>query len=162
MTTHNFHRSFGQDTVEYKDSRSAVFLRIHLCENKKTALYLEFYPFSPKFLCEQQEEERLKEADTYTASYRYWLRDVTYHNIDTYQNWQCLIENRISRHVWLKTYLKCRVVPKVAELKHTLMHKCTTFTAASRLFHRFLLSARSGSTHYHNALPNKTNSDCTS
>ena len=38
------------------------------------------------FLCEQQEGERLKEADTYTASTRYWLRDVTYHNLDTYQN----------------------------------------------------------------------------
>ena len=58
------------------------------------------------FLCEQQEEERSKEADTYTASTRYWLRDVTYQNLDTYQNWQCLIENRISRHVWLKTKLR--------------------------------------------------------
>ena len=55
-------------------------------KTKETALYLEFYPFSPRFMCEQQEGERLKEADTYTASYRYWLRDVTYHNLDTYQN----------------------------------------------------------------------------
>ena len=38
------------------------------------------------FWCEQQEEERLKEADTYTASTQYWLRDVTYPNLDTYQN----------------------------------------------------------------------------
>ena len=58
------------------------------------------------FLCEQQEEERWKEADTYTASTRYLLRDVTYQNLDTYQNRQCLIENRISRHVWLNTYLR--------------------------------------------------------
>ena len=50
---------------------------------------------------------------------------------------------------------------KIAELKHTLMHKCTTFSA-SRLFHRVLMSARSGSTRYHNALPNKISSDCTS
>ena len=56
-------------------------------------------------LCEQQ-EERWKEADTYTVSTQYWLWDVTYHNLDTYQNWQGLIENRISRHVWLKTYLR--------------------------------------------------------
>ena len=55
------------------------------------------------FLCEQQ-DERWKEADNYTLFTRYWLRDVTYHNLDTYQNWQCLIENRISGHVWLKTY----------------------------------------------------------
>ena len=113
------------------------------------------------FLCEQQEGEWLKEADTYTASTRNWLRDVTYHNLDTYQNWQCLTENRISRHVWLKTYLKCRVVPKIAELKHTLMHKCTTISV-SRLSHRFWMSARSGSTGYHNALPNKINPDRTS
>ena len=50
---------------------------------------------------------------------------------------------------------------KIAELKHTLMHKCTTFSA-SRLFHRFLMSARSGSTRYHTALPNKINSNRTS
>ena len=50
---------------------------------------------------------------------------------------------------------------KIAELKHTLMHKCTTFSA-SRLFHRFLMSARSGSTRYDTALPNKINSNLTS
>ena len=58
------------------------------------------------FFCEQQEEERWREADTYTASTRCWLQDVTYHNLDTYLNWQCLIERRISGHVWFKTYLK--------------------------------------------------------
>ena len=41
-----------------------------------------------------------------------------------------------------------------AELKHTLMHKCTNFSA-SRLFHRFLMSARSGSTRRHNTLSNE-------
>ena len=50
---------------------------------------------------------------------------------------------------------------KIAELKHTLMHKCTT-SSTSRLFHRFLMSAWSGSTRYHNALPNKISSGCTS
>ena len=47
------------------------------------------------------------------------------------------------------------------EIKHTLMHKCTT-VSASRLFHRFLKSARSGSTRNHNALLNKISSDGTS
>ena len=41
------------------------------------------------------------------------------------------------------------------------MHKCTIFSA-SRLFHRFLMSARYGSTRYHNAVPNKISLDCTS
>ena len=60
------------------------------------------------FLCGQQEEERWKEAGTYTASTRYWLRNVIYQNVETYQNGQCLIENRISisRQVMLKTYLR--------------------------------------------------------
>ena len=64
------------------------------------------------FSYEQQEEERWKEADTYTASLRYWLHDVNYHNLDTFQNWQYLIENRVSRHMWLKTYLRwCHKLP---------------------------------------------------
>ena len=71
-----------------KCNRSAVFLKIHLCENKRNALQLEFYPFSPMFSSEQQKEERWKETDTYTASTRYWLRDVTYHSLYTYRNWR--------------------------------------------------------------------------
>ena len=54
-------------------------------KTKENAFSLEFHPFSRTFLCEQQEKERQKEADTYTASSRYWLREVTYHNLDTYQ-----------------------------------------------------------------------------
>ena len=46
-----------------------MFPKKHLCGNKKNALYLEIYPFSPMFfLCEQREEEPWKAADTYTAS----------------------------------------------------------------------------------------------
>ena len=56
-------------------------------ETKENALQLEFYPFSPMFLCEQQgEEERWKEADTLTPFTQYWLRDVTYHSLVTCQN----------------------------------------------------------------------------
>ena len=50
---------------------------------------------------------------------------------------------------------------KFAELLHTLMHKCMTFSA-SRLVHHLLVSARSGSTRYHIELPNKISSDRTS
>ena len=89
-----------------KCSRSAVFLKKHLSEIKKNVLQLEFHPFSPRCFCEQQKEEQWKEADTYTASTRYWLRDVDCHNLDTYQNWRSSVENRISRHVWYKTYLR--------------------------------------------------------
>ena len=47
------------------------------------------------------------------------------------------------------------------ELKHNLMHMYTTFSA-SRLFHHFLMTARSGSTHYHKTLWNNISSDRTS
>ena len=75
-------------------------------KTRENALQLEFYPFSPMFLCEQQEEEWWKETDTCTASTRFWMRNVTYQNLETYQNRKCLIENRISRHLMLKTYLR--------------------------------------------------------
>ena len=56
-------------------------------KTKKNALWLDFHPVSPTFLCEQQqEEERWTEADTYTASTQYWLRDVTYHNLTHSKN----------------------------------------------------------------------------
>ena len=151
----------GRTLWSIKYSRPVVFLRIHFCENKRKRCLDRIPSSSSMFLCEQQKGERLKEADTYTASTRYWLRDVTYHNLDTHENGQCLIEKQNSSLVWLQTYLKCRVVPNFTELNQTLMDKCTTFSA-SRLFHRFLMSARSGSTRYHKALPNKISSDRTS
>ena len=58
------------------------------------------------FLCEQQEEEWWKETDTYTASTWYWMRDVTYQNLETYRNLKCLFEKRFSRQLMLKTYLR--------------------------------------------------------
>ena len=134
----------------------------------KKARYLEIHQFSPMFLCGQQEEERWKEAGTFTASTQYWLRYVTYHYLDTYQNGQHLIENRISRHVCLKTYLRwshkitnpqlifknCRIKACFDALVYDLL--------TSRLFHHFLMSAQSGSTRYNKALPNKISSDRTS
>ena len=78
-------------------SKSRVFLEIHLLENQSKRSVVKIPSISPMFLCEQQEEEWLKEADT--ASTRYWLPGVTYHNLETYQNWICLIEKRFSRHV---------------------------------------------------------------
>ena len=48
-----------------------------------------------------------------------------------------------------------------AELKHTLKHKCTTFST-SMLCHRFLMSAQFGSARYQNSLSNELISDLTS
>ena len=50
---------------------------------------------------------------------------------------------------------------KTAEIKNTLMHKCTIYST-SGLFRHFLIPPRSGSTRYHNALSNEISSDRTS
>ena len=90
-----------------------------------------------------------------------WLREFPYHSLDTYQNSRCLIANQISRHAWLKIYLRSPISSqahnsssKIVELKRSSMHKCTTFspsrTAISRLFyylhglalHAFILHCR--------------------
>ena len=141
-----------------KVSRSAVFSRIHLCENKRNRSLVRILSiFSRIFLW----ATRRRAIDRSWHLHSHSCVTLPTKNLDTYQNWQCLIKNRVSRLVWLKTNLKCRVVPKIAELKHTLTHKCTTFST-SRLFHHFLMSARSGSTRYHNALTNKISWDLTS
>ena len=151
-----------------KCSRLAVFPEKHLCGNKINSLYLEFYPLSPMFLCEQQEAERWIAADTYTVSTRYWLRNVTYHNLNTCENWQWLIENRISRIVWLKTYLRWshklrnpKLIFKNCSIKtcfDALVYDLLSFKAISL----FLMSAQTGFTRSHNALVSKISSDRTS
>ena len=88
-----------------KSSRLAVFLKLNLCENKRKRTLVKIPSIFSKFVSEQQEEEQWKEADFYTAFTRYWL-DVTCHILDIYQNWRCLIEKRISRHVWFRAYLR--------------------------------------------------------
>ena len=121
------------------------------------------------FLCEQRrKEERRNEAGNYTASNRHWLRDVFYHTLDIHQSWRCSIENRTSRHVWFRTYLRFPIQYRtlnsfalIAELKHTLMHKCGAFSA-SKFFHLFLMSAGFASTRYHRTLSNKITSNRTS
>ena len=55
-----------------------------------------------------------------------------------------------------KNYRKLNSFSKIAELKHALMRNCTTFSV-SRLFYRFF-TARSGSTRFYKALPNKISS----
>ena len=97
----------------------------------------------------------------------YWLRGGTYHSLDVYQNCQCFLGIWFSRCVWPETDLRYPINSRnqkspsiTAELKHTLVHKCTTFSA-SRLLHRFLVSARTGFTRYQKTLTKIVGSDCT-
>ena len=106
MTTHYFNRRSDRTLWSIKCSRSAVFLKIHLCENKrKHSLVGNLSIFSDVFVWATR-TGAMERSWQYTASIRCWLRNVIYHNLETYQNGQCLIEKRISRHVILKTYLR--------------------------------------------------------
>ena len=120
------------------------------------------------FLCEQQEEEWWKETDTYTASTRYWMRNVTYQNLETYQNWKCLIENRISRHFMLKTYLRWshklsnpKLIFENYRIKahfDAIVYNFLNLKAIPPFFNVCTVWL----TRSHNALVNKISSDCTS
>ena len=90
-----------------KCSRSAVFSEIHICVIKRKHSLVRIPSIFSNVFVSAPRRRAMKEADTYTTCTRYWLPKVTYHNLDTFLNRQCLIENRISRHVWLITYFKC-------------------------------------------------------
>ena len=88
-------------------------------------------------------EQGRKQTYSYTGSPRHWLRDVTYHGLDTNENLRCLIEKWFSRHLWVKTNLKCPINSPTyisslekAERKQSLGHRSTTLSI-SKLFHRF-------------------------
>ena len=70
--------------------------------------------------------------------------------------------------MWFNTCLACPLGYRkdnlssfFAELKHTMMRKCTTFSS-SGLFHRVLRSARTGSTRHQKTLWSGISADCTS
>ena len=89
-----------------------MFLKIYLFENRRKCFLVRIPSSFFNVFVLATKRRAAKETDTYTASTRYWLRDVTYHNLDTYQYWRCLIESRFSRHVWLVTYLRwCHKIP---------------------------------------------------
>ena len=90
-----------------KCSRSAVFFKIHLCENKrKRSLVETLSVFSNVFCVSNKKESDGKKLTPTQHLPDFELWDVTYQNLETYQNWKCLIENRVSRHLTHKTYLR--------------------------------------------------------
>ena len=85
-----------------------MFLDTQLCE-KKRKLSLVRIPsiFSNVFIWASR--RRAIESSWHLHSIYPILAGGCYlpHNLDTYLKWPSLIKNRISRHVWLKTYLRC-------------------------------------------------------
>ena len=160
-----FHRSEEEKSVEHKFQQIYIVpVNKILWEQNKAHFYWKSICFLQFVLCEQQGEKWWKVADTYTESTQYSVRDVIFHSLYTRRNWRCLFESRNSRQVWLKMYLRYFINFRtlnsfsiIAELKHTLSHKCAIFST-SRLFHCLLRSARTGSTRYQNTLSNKIGS----
>ena len=125
-------------------SRSAVFLEIHLCENKKKRNLVGILSICANVFVWATRRRAMERSWHLHRVYPIVAADIAYHIFDKYLNWQCLINNRISRHVWLKTYLRCshklpnpKLIFKNGRVETYLMHKCTIFSA-SRLFRRSL------------------------
>ena len=127
--------------LSIKYSRSALFFKTHFCEiEEERSLVRIPHVYS-----------NVSVLETRIALERSWHPHSIYpllavgHYIP--QFWHLsklaiLIEIRISRLLRLKTYPRCshektvNSSSKIEASKHTLMHKCTTFSA-SRLLHRF-------------------------
>ena len=106
-----------------KHSRSIVLSKDTTVNSKDHAHCLKNYPFFSIILCERKgKEERRKEADTSLRSTWYWLWYVTYHSLETYQNWQCFIRNRISRRVMFKHTLSIPEYPEIIRHLHFLQN----------------------------------------
>ena len=70
-----------------QSSRSAVFLKTHVSENRRKRTITKLPSVFSKVFAEQQgEEERWKEDDSYTASNAILARGHKLHSLDTYQN----------------------------------------------------------------------------
>ena len=131
----------------------------NLWKQKKTHSSKISSQFVLVFLGEQKGVyERMIKADTKAEFSQYWVRNVTYHSLDTNKIWWCLIQNRISGLVWLKTFFRYHLsswshnpLSNLVDLKYTLLYKCTTFSA-SRLIQCFLKLTRTSSTRYDNTM----------
>ena len=98
-----FTEVLDRNLLSITSSRSVMFFKTHLRENKIKRTLIRLSSIFSFFLVWATRGTTWEEADTYTASTPYCLRDIIYHSLDTYQNWQFLIEKRISRYLWLKT-----------------------------------------------------------
>ena len=70
MTTHNFHRGYGQNSVQRNgiSSRSAVFLKMHLCENNRKRTLVRIPSIFSNVFVRATRRRAMEEADTYTES----------------------------------------------------------------------------------------------
>ena len=91
-----------------KLSKSAVYPKLHVCENHTNSILVRLLSVSSnvclratrwKAMAKSWHVQRIFAK---MAAGRY---NVTFYNLDTNKNWRCMIENRTSKHVWLKTYL---------------------------------------------------------
>ena len=109
-----FRKAMDKTLWRKNSSRSAVFPKIYLCENHTKSILVSFLSiFSNVFVRATRrkamaENWHLHRIFAKLAAGRY---HVTYHNLDINKSWRCLIENQLSRHVWLKNYLRYPLSP---------------------------------------------------
>ena len=127
-----------------RTSRSVAFLKLHLCENKRKRSSVGIPSIISNFFVWARKRRRAMEKNLHVHRISAILGARRYLPQSARQkNWRCLIENHISRHVWLITYLWYTLNFRthnsssvLLELYHTIMYRCRTFWA-SRLISRF-------------------------
>ena len=144
-------------------SRSAVFLKLNLCENKRKRTLVRIPSiFSNIFVWATiRRAKQLHRIYPVLAAGRYlaypWnLSKLTMLNRKPIYQDMCGSEHTLEGPIYYRTLNSSS---KFAELKRTLVHKCISFSTF-RLFQHFLMSARCGSTRYYNTLTNKISSVC--
>ena len=149
-------------------SRPAVFLKIHFCGNKRKRYLLRFsYIFSNVILVSNKKSGGKKLTLTqHLSDFGCETLPATVLTLIKTDDaaWKINFQDTFGSEHTFGGPINDRALnssSKIVELKHNLMQMCTTFSA-SRLFHYFLMSARSGSTPYRNALSSNISSYGTS
>ena len=161
-----FTEDIGRTLRSITSSRPALFLKIHLCKNKRERSSVRNPPFF--FIVFVWATRRRTVERSWHLHSIYPILTAARYLPESWNLSKQTMTNRkkqFSRHMRLKAYLRWshkitspKSSSKIVEKKHNLMNMCTTLSA-SRLFHHILISAWSGSTPYHIALSNNISSD---
>ena len=100
-----------------KCSRSAVFLKKYLCENKRKRFLFRISSIFSNVFVWATRKKQWKEADTYRASTQYWLRDVA-----EPQSWHSSKLSMLNRKSKLKTRVAQSIPEAVPEITEPSTH----------------------------------------
>ena len=104
---HNIFKEVMVRTVwSIKSRRSAVFLKLKLCENKWKGTLVKIPSIFSNVFVWATRRRAMERSWHLHSNYPIIAVGLYLPHSCTYQNWRGLIENRISRHVWLRSYLR--------------------------------------------------------